>query len=100
MTPASSSARLSSEVATGRRMKGSDMLMGSVGRRLDRQRPWLRPTPQPPREAIEVEVDDRRRVERQQLREQQAADDRDAERAAQLGPGAGAQRQRQDRKSV
>src|SRR6266446_8032151 len=42
---------------------------------------------EPAGEAFEIEVDDRRRVECQPLREQQPADDRDAERPAQLGTG-------------
>src|SRR4051794_24085241 len=46
-------------------------------------------------QAFHVEVDDGGREQRQQLREQEAADDRDAERAAQLGAGPLAQRQRQ-----
>ena len=37
-----------------------------------------------PRSAIERQVDDRRRVEREQLAEEQAADDRDPERTPQL----------------
>src|SRR5690349_7510209 len=47
--------------------------------------------PQP----VEVEVDDRRREERQHLREDQPADDRDAQRAAQLAAGPEADRERQ-----
>ena len=46
-------------------------------------------------DAVEIDVDDRRDVERQQLRQAQAADHRDAERLAQLGALAGAERDRQ-----
>ena len=45
--------------------------------------------------AVEIEIDDRRDVQRQELRHAQAADHRDAERLAQLGAGAGAERDRQ-----
>src|ERR1700719_1824042 len=43
---------------------------------------------------IEIEIDHRRRVERQQLRDEQAADDAVAERLTDLGAGAGAEHQR------
>src|ERR1039457_7680924 len=45
--------------------------------------------------AVEVEIDDGRRVERQHLAEDQATHDRDAERTAQLGPWAAAESERQ-----
>ena len=48
-------------------------------------------------EAVEVEVDHRRDVERDRLREDEAADDRQAQRLAQLGPGAQAAAQFQVR---
>src|SRR5438034_4781328 len=58
-------------------------------------------------EAVEREVDDGRRVERQQLAHDEAADDGDAERLPQLGAHAAAERERhaaeqrgQDRKST
>ncbi len=44
-------------------------------------------------QAVEVQIDDRGGVERQHLADDQAADDGDAERAAQFGAGAGAERQ-------
>src|SRR5215469_10270927 len=44
---------------------------------------------------LEVDIDDGRDVERQQLRGEQAADDAEAERAAQLRAGAEAERDRQ-----
>src|SRR5438477_424760 len=49
--------------------------------------------PQP--EAVEIEVDDGRRVERQQLAHEEAADDRDAERPAELRADARAERERE-----
>src|SRR5579872_7127898 len=47
------------------------------------------------REPIEGEIDDRRRVQRQELRREQTADDRDAERPAELGAEALPERQRE-----
>ena len=49
----------------------------------------------PEAEAVEIEIDDRRGEEREHLADDQAADDGDAERAAQFGAGAGAERQGQ-----
>jgi hypothetical protein len=46
-------------------------------------------------ESLEREVDHRRRVERQRLAEDQAADDRDPERAPELGADAAPERERQ-----
>ncbi len=45
-------------------------------------------------EAVEGEVDDGRRVERQELGKDESSDDRDAEGPPQLGPDSGAQRER------
>ncbi len=45
-------------------------------------------------EPFHQEINDRRRVERQDLRDNQPADDRDAERAAQFGAGTGGHHQR------
>src|SRR5262245_47269047 len=50
---------------------------------------------QPGLQALEVEVDDRRDVEREHLREQQAADDRQAKRRARAAAGAEADGDRQ-----
>ena len=47
------------------------------------------------REPLHIKVDDRRRVEREDLREQQATDDGYAERTSQLAAGARAERERQ-----
>ena len=46
-------------------------------------------------QAVEIKVDDRRDVEREQLREDQAADHRDTQRLAELGACAAAERDRQ-----
>src|SRR5256885_1113494 len=46
-------------------------------------------------EAVEIKVDDRGSVEREELGEEQAADDGDAQGAAELGPHAGAKGERQ-----
>jgi hypothetical protein len=43
---------------------------------------------------VEIEIDDRRGVEREQLAQRQPADHGVAERLAQLGPDAGAERER------
>src|SRR6516164_992886 len=100
--------RLRSVVATGRRMKGSDGIMGGTAP-WRRRRSWrvlrpaeagrahracpLRPRRAPPCDAaletIEVEVDHRRREEREELREDQPADDGDTEGPAQLGARTG-----------
>ena len=50
--------------------------------------PAIAPFLEPAAEAIEIEINDRRGVEREKLREEQAADDRDAEWAAQFAAGA------------
>ena len=50
---------------------------------------------QPAPRRSKAEIDHRRREQRQHLADEQAADDGDAERMAQLGAGAGAEHQRQ-----
>src|SRR5271157_1015090 len=116
--PNTNTPSINSEVAIGRRIKGSEMLIGGCSQSQKRgfQPAWLprkrgssgsfrslalvrehRPAfaqqrlrhprrtigaPDPAREAFEVEVDDRRRVERQPLRDRQPADDGDTERPA------------------
>src|SRR5271169_2884447 len=121
--PNTNTPSINSEVAIGRRIKGSEMLIGGCSQsqkrgfqpaRLPRgsgSSRLLRPlalmgehrlafarkrfrhtrrtigAPDPTREAFEIEVDDRRRVERQPLRNCQPADDGDTERPAQLGAG-------------
>ncbi len=49
---------------------------------------------EPELEAVEVKIDDRSGEERQKLAHDEAADDGDAERAAELGAGAAAERER------
>src|SRR5258706_15436282 len=56
---------------------------------------WTVLVPEPGLQALEVDVDDRRDVERQHLREQQAADHGEAERHARAAAGAEADRDRQ-----
>ena len=91
----------SSVVPTGRRMKGSEIdaiycipsvapATGGPGGPGIRHR-LLDLAIEP----VERQIDHRRRVERQQLAQQQAADDGNAERKAQLGAGAAFDRQRQ-----
>src|SRR5271169_6572374 len=120
--PKTNTPNISSEVAIGRRIKGSEMLISGCSQSQKRgfQPAWLprgcgssrlfRPlalmgehrsplarqrlrhtrrtvgTADPAGEAVEIEVDDRGRVQGQPLRDQQPADDRDAERLAQLAP--------------
>src|SRR5262245_42581227 len=50
---------------------------------------------QPDSQAIQIKVNNWRRVERKRLRKDQAADNRDAQRLAQLATDAGADSQRQ-----
>ena len=51
--------------------------------------------PQPQSQPIEVEVDDRRRIKGQRLADDEAANDRDAERLAKLAAHAEGEAQRQ-----
>src|SRR5438128_5109039 len=96
MIPASSRATLMSVVPMGRRMKGSEMFMGAGSIRRLRQRCGLGLAAlEALGEPVEREVDDRCGVEREELGEEQSADDCDTERAAQLGAGAGTEGQRQ-----
>src|SRR5262245_17472490 len=67
------------------RRRGRGRRQGARGRR----------APEPPRKAIEVEIDDGGGVERQDLREDEATHDRDAQRPPQLGARARPERQRQ-----
>src|SRR6185437_3297884 len=97
--PASSRAAVKSEVATGRRMNGAEMLETPRSRMLGLRRrvlhaPRRGAAPEAVAEPIEGQVYHRRGVQGQDLAENQAADDADAERAAELRTGAGAERQR------
>src|SRR5579871_5983087 len=98
MEPAISSARLRSDVATGRLMKGAERCIAgsSVGAyslrlvfgvKLARFHAVS--------QLVEVEVNDRRSEERKHLREDQPANYGDSERDAQLGTYAAAERKRQ-----
>src|SRR5262245_16650871 len=52
--------------------------------------------PRPPvLQPVEIEIDNRRRIEREDLADDEAADDCDAKRLPHLGPGAAAERERQ-----
>src|SRR6266545_3554836 len=94
MMPASRSPTARSEVPIGRRMKGAEMLTAArrlvCGRRRG-QRARAGDATEPLGEAIEVQVDDGRGVEREDLREDQTAHDGDAERPPQLRAGARAE---------
>jgi len=82
-----------SVVAIGRSMKGSEkfiaLLRGvpEIVRHCSRGGPHRRAA-EARADAVHGEIDDRRRVERQELAQQQPADDGDAERKAQLRAGA------------
>src|SRR5262245_14902877 len=91
--PASSSAMLSSEVATGRLMNGAERPT-SVRRRFHDRATCRGDAPRAPTQTVEGEVHHRRRVEREHLREQEPADDGDAERLAQLRARPRPERQR------
>ncbi len=78
-------------VATGLRMKGSEKFMSPPPPPGPSPRPRL---PEARRDPVKHEVDDRRREEREHLADDQAADDRDAERVAELGAHAGAEHER------
>src|SRR5215469_5328078 len=94
MPPARAMPSVRSVVATGRRMKGSERLLmarGSLGGRAALRRPA--PGGDAALEAVEVEVDDRGREQRQELRQDESTHDRDAERMAQLRSRAGADHQ-------
>ena len=80
-------ARVSSVVATGRTMKGAEMIMKRPGPRRPRAAPATRQT-------VEHQVNDRRGEQRQHLAQQQPADHHQAQRLAQLSARAGGQHQR------
>ena len=91
----------SSEVPTGRRMKGSEMFMAvrpafhPRGCRGGSQPAAACRLRTPVAEPVQVKINDRGGVERDELGEQQAADDGDAERTAQFRAGAVFHRERQ-----
>ena len=100
MPPASASATVRRLVPIGRRMNGVERLIAPPPAPARARLPatgLARPAPASSRagpRAIEGEIDDRRRVERQELAEDESAHDRDAERPAQLRAGAAAERER------
>ena len=112
-TPASATAAVSSVVAIGRLMKGDERLIArwpAAARTAPKRAPLLRAPHggHPGGRLVEEQVDDRGRVEGQELAEDQPADDRDPERPAQLradalaegerhGPEHGRHRRHQDR---
>ena len=111
ITPASASPAVSSVVATGRLMNGAEMFKSACLRMFKdvpvrrssrtiraQRRSFLTLRSRrcdASRQSVEGQVDHRRRVQRQQLADDQAADDGDTERAPQLRPNAAAERQRQ-----
>src|SRR6185437_10314490 len=108
-SPTSATPIDSSVVATGLRTKGREMFIpagaSAQSRGLRRQArgpavPSLtnaRPLPHTLRETVEEEIDDRGGEERQQLADEQPADDGETEWRAQLRARAGAEHQRQGR---
>src|ERR1700689_4367671 len=106
--PASARPHVSNPVANGRRTKGAEMftaasaqlrrrtlLLPGAGRRLIGVRGPTTALARCGSQAVEEQVNHRRGEQRQHLAHQQSADDRDAQRRAQLRSGAGAQHQRQ-----
>jgi len=89
-----------SVVATGRRPTGSVMFTGYSGT-IGHDVTFLLAAhyaglaPPALRKAVEIEVDHRRREEREELREDEPAHHRDAERVAKLGAHAPADHERQ-----
>src|ERR1700750_425692 len=89
-SPASRIAAASRLLATRRRMNGAEIFTSCL-RELAAAAAAREVTAQ----AIHVEVDDGRRVEREHLRDQEAAHDGDAERPPELGAHAAPERERQ-----
>src|SRR5690606_27290872 len=97
--PSSRIARLISMVATGRAMKGAERFMASAFQLPARRSctnllPRLVPPGETIAQPIEEQIDHRRGEQCQQLAEQQAADQHQAQRLAQLGAGTGREHQR------
>src|SRR6266478_4085526 len=96
--PESSSAAASNEVPTGRLMKGAEIFMTSVPcglgcRFLHRIADLV--ASESLRQPVKPQIHDWGCIEREQLAEEQSADNRDSERMAQFRPRAAAKRQRQ-----
>src|ERR1700730_9190169 len=99
IAPASNTAAVNSEVATGLLMKGAEIF--TVGSPQSAPRRFLRDGFANPivgetaSETIEPQVNNRRGKQSQDLTDQQAADNADAQWPAQLRTGTGPERQRQ-----
>src|ERR1700687_4331633 len=96
--PESSSAAASNEVPTGRLIKGAEIFMASVSGNLGSRflyRIADAVAGESLRQPIKPQIHDRSCIQSEQLAQQQAADNRDAERMAQFRARAAAQRQRQ-----
>src|SRR5258708_1424848 len=85
--PASASPIVSRVVATGRSMNGVDRFTTGPSRRALGVERAGEALPHRPPETVEIEIDDRRREQCEQLAENEAADDRHAERVAQFRSG-------------
>src|SRR5262249_22646598 len=89
--PASARPIVRSVVATGRSINGLDRFTSSSSHRAFRVDSVPEALPYRPAEAVEVEIDDRRREQGQHLAQDQAADDRHPEGVTQFRSGAGAE---------
>src|ERR1700722_6229 len=92
--PPNAIATVRSVVAAGRAMKGAETFMGRRASRSLGGRGARTATEKVRAEALDRKVNDGRRVQRQELAEQQSADDADAEGPAQLRSGSLPERQR------
>src|SRR5262249_40829488 len=96
MAPAAATPKVSSVVATGRRMNGVEMLMAHSRRRAFGTRRGRGAGPgEAGGQAVEPQIDHGRGEQREDLAHQQSADDRDAKRMAQLRAHSGADHQGQ-----
>src|SRR6187549_168499 len=93
--PKSAMAAINRLVAIGRRMNPSEIFMIGASRRRGIGRRRGRRYSSRLHEAPEVGIDDRRQIQRDELRNEQAADDGEAQRLARLATGAEAECNRQ-----
>src|SRR5438874_1260867 len=93
--PARARPIVSSVVATGRSINGLDRLTSGSSNRALGIEGGPETLPHRPPEPIEIEIDDRRREQGQQLTEDQTADNRHTQGMAQFRTRAGAEHQRQ-----
>src|SRR5207248_7759661 len=89
--PARARPIVSSVVATGRSINGLDRLTSGSSHRALGIEGGPETLPDRPPEPVEIEINDRRREQGQQLAQDEATDDRHAQRVAQLRTGAGAE---------